>query len=120
MGLKNEEIFAKFEDEAVFLKETQKSNVESAQKAVLNRRGNTLFNSGEVEAARRIFITTGYSDGLSRVGDYYKTKGRLVDALRMYTVAHDKKKADSICLELSLFIKGLLKEDEVQCNGNYS
>jgi hypothetical protein len=71
-----------------------------------------LLNEGDAEGARRIFITTGYSDGLSRVGDFYKTKGKLVDALRMYTVAHDKRKMDAICVELSLFIKGLLKEDE--------
>jgi hypothetical protein len=111
------EILEKFEDEAIFLKGTSKSNVESATKAALNRRGNVLLNDGDAEGARRIFITTGYSDGLSRVGDFYRDKGRLVDALRMYWVAHDKRKSNELCVELSLFIKGLIKEDEVP-NGN--
>jgi hypothetical protein len=105
------EILEKFEDEEVFLKGTSKSTVESSVKAALNRKGNALLNDGDVENARRIFITTGYSDGLSRVGDYYRKNGRLVDALRMYWVAHDKRKSNEICVEFSLFIKGLIKED---------
>jgi hypothetical protein len=106
------EILEKFGDEEVFLKGTSKSSVESSTKAALNRKGNALLNSGDVENARRIFITTGYSDGLSRVGDYYRENGRLIDALRMYWVAHDKRKSNELCVELSLFIKGLIKEDE--------
>jgi hypothetical protein len=113
----NAGILEKFEDEEVFLKGTAKCNVESSAKAALNRKGNVLLNSGDAEGARRIFITTGYSDGLSRVGDCYRGAGRLIDALRMYWIAHDKRKSNELCVELSLFIKGLIKEDEVQ-NGN--
>ncbi|GMO21724.1 MAG: hypothetical protein Pg6A_09000 [Termitinemataceae bacterium] len=107
-----EELLEKFESEAVFLKGTSKSSVKGETKASLNRRGNELLNNGDVENARRIFITTGYSDGLSRTGDFYKKKGQLIDALRMYWVAHDKKKSSELCMELSLFIKGLLAEDK--------
>ena len=109
----SEELLEKFEDEQVFLKGTDKSNVESARKAMLNRRGNELYNNGDIENARRIFITTGYSDGLSRIGDYYKSKGQTIDALRMYWIAHNNKKSAELCMELSIFVKGLLKEDEV-------
>ena len=42
------------------------------QKVILNRKANVLFNEGNIEGARRIYITTGYSDGLIRVGDIYK------------------------------------------------
>lgn len=115
----NGELLEKFEEEAVFLKETAKSSVESTQKAALNRRGNALLNDGDVENARRIFITTGYSDGLSRIGDYYKKKGRLVDALRMYWTAHDKKKSTELCMELSIFIKSLLNEDTTSGGGGH-
>ena len=108
----DDELLEKFEDEAVFLKGTESARVESSQKAALNRRGNELFNRGCVEDARRIFITTGYSDGLSRIGDHYKKKGLMVDALRMYWTAHDKNKTADACMELSLFIKGLIHEDD--------
>ncbi|MDR3324420.1 MAG: hypothetical protein LBS82_00320 [Spirochaetaceae bacterium] len=111
------DVFEKFKDERVFLKESSKSDIDGAQKAALNRKGNVCFNSGDIENARRIFITTGYSDGISRVGDCYKSKGRLVDALRMYVLANDKKKSDCVCAEFSTFISGLLREDE-GLNGN--
>jgi len=104
----------KFDEEAVFLRGTAKANVAGSDKAALNRKGNVLFNAGDVEGARRIFITTGYSDGLSRVGDYYKSKGRLIDALKMYWTGSDKRKYSEVCMELSIFIKGLLKEDELE------
>jgi hypothetical protein len=105
-------ILEKFENEQVFLKGSSKSTIDGTQKAALNRKGNVFFNSGDIENARRIFITTGYSDGLSRVGDYYKSKGKLVDALQMYVLANDKKKSGELCMEFSGFLSGLLREDE--------
>ena len=105
-------IFKNLEDEAVFLKTTVKAPIEPSLKAALNRKGNTLFNGGDIEGARRIFVTTGYSDGLSRVGDYYKSKGRLLDALQMYYSAHDQKKITEVSMELAIMIKGLIREDD--------
>jgi hypothetical protein len=104
-------IFDRFENQNVFLKTIQKPAIDGAQKAALNRRGNVLYNSGDIEGARRIFLTTGYSDGLARIGDYYRSKGRLLDALRMYWIAPDKKKSDPIIRELSLLIQNLIHEE---------
>lgn len=78
------------------------------QKAALNRKGNIFFNEGDIESARRIFITTGYSDGLSRVGDTYASKGKELDALKMYWLAHNKRKADPIIKKMALTIELLL------------
>jgi hypothetical protein len=102
-----------------FIKETVEPNVQSAkpdihidaaQRALLNRKGNMLFNDGNFEGAKRVFITTGYSDGLSRIGDYYRKQGRVIDALQMYRIAHNKKKADEITMNLALLIKSMLSE----------
>ena len=41
----------------------------SEQKVILNRKENTMLNNGNIEEARRIYITTDYSDGLTRVCD---------------------------------------------------
>lgn len=96
-----------------FIRETVKplARIDAAQKAMLNRKGNLLFNEGNIESARRIFITTGYSDGLTRVGDYYKSKGRPVDALQMYRMAPNKQKADEIIMEIALLIKSMIVHD---------
>ncbi|MDR0709971.1 MAG: hypothetical protein LBF77_07890 [Spirochaetaceae bacterium] len=110
--MNNKKAFEKFSGEAVFIKTTAKPPIDSVQKAALNRKGNVLFNQGDVEGARRIFLTTGYSDGLVRIGDHYRSKGRPLDALRMYWIAPDKTKAEAIIVELSAIIRNLIQEGE--------
>lgn len=83
-------------------------NLNGEQKAALNRKGNVFFNEGEIEAAKRIFITTGYSDGLSRVGSYYEQKGQDLDALKLYWLAHNKRKAEPIIEKLALVIESMI------------
>ena len=100
--------------ENIFIKTTVKPVVGSEQKAVLNRKGNVFFNSGDIENARRIFLTTGYSDGLCRVGDYYKSQGRLMDALRMYWLAPDHARAEPIMMQLALLLQNFIHEEEDQ------
>ena len=101
------------EDENIFLKNTGPGpEVGSANKAALNRKGNVLFNSGDIESARRIYLTTGYSDGMIRVGDHYRSQGRMMDALRMYWIAPDKNKAEAIIMKLSVIIQNLLTDKE--------
>jgi len=104
-------IFEKFEGKNIFVKTTVPSSVEGSEKAALNRKGNMLFNSGDIEGARRIFMTTGYSDGLSRVGDYYKSQNRLIEALRMYRIAPDRNKAEPLIEQLAGIIKVLIEND---------
>ena len=103
--------FEKFEEQNAFIKETAPEPIESAQKAVLNRKGNVLFNSGEIEKARRIFLTTGYSDGISRVGDYYISQNRMIDAMQMYYTAPDRTKLEPILSRLAVILQGLIHEE---------
>jgi hypothetical protein len=109
-------IFEKVKDQGSFIKTAAKTAIGGSQKAALNRKGNMLYNSGDIEGARRIFLTTGYSDGLVRIGDYYKSRGRELDALRMYWIAPDRKKAEPIIMRLSEIIKNLINEEEDHSN----
>jgi hypothetical protein len=109
-------IFEKVDDQSVFIKTVAKPAIDDSQKAALNRKGNILYNSGDIEGARRIFLTTGYSDELIRVGDYYKSKGRALDALRMYWIAPDHNKAEPIIMRLSEIIQNLISEEEDHAN----
>jgi hypothetical protein len=105
-------VFGRFGDQNGFIKTSAKPALDSNQKAALNRKGNMLFNSGDIEGAKRVFLTTGYSDGLSRVGDFYQSQGRDVDALRMYWLAPDKTKAEPILMRLSALIQKIIREEE--------
>ena len=82
----------------------------SEQKVVLNRKANEMFNKGNIEDARRIYITTGYSDGLTRVGNYYLSKNQSLKALKAYTLAHNKRDAKPIYEDIAKVISALLKE----------
>ncbi|MDR3145668.1 MAG: hypothetical protein LBU21_05270 [Treponema sp.] len=105
-------VFSRFETQDVFLKTVTRPRIDGTQKAALNRKGNALYNAGDIEGARRVFLTTGYTDGLVRIGDYYMTKGRKLDALRMYWIAPDRKKSESIIMELSSLIQNLIHEED--------
>lgn len=80
------------------------------QKVILNRKANAMFNNGNVEDARRIFITTGYSDGLTRVGDYYINKKESLKALKAYYLAHNKRDAEPIYEDIAKIISTLIAE----------
>ena len=86
--------------------------VEPDRKVKLNRKGNELFNAGDIEAARRIFQTTGYSDGLIRVGDRYLSDRKPIEALKMYRLARDDKRSEGIIDSAAMVIQKLLREEE--------
>ena len=97
-------------DNKHFIKVTENAltPLSSEQKVVLNRRGNQLFNEGFINEAQRIFITTGYSDGLTRAGDYYAAKNNTLEALRMYCLAKNKRKSEPIIDSLVRLIRVLI------------
>ena len=109
-------VFEKVQGQSTFIKTTIKPAIDGQQKAALNRKGNLLLSSGDVEGARRIFLTTGYSHGLIRVGDHYHSKGRPLDALRMYWMAPDRKKAEPLIEQLSVVIQSLLHSEGSEDN----
>ena len=100
-------------DDKHFIKVTENAltPLSSEQKVVLNRRGNQLFNEGFINEAQRIFITTGYSDGLTRVGDYYAARNNTLEALRMYCLAKNKRKSEPIIDSLVRLIRVLIDTD---------
>ncbi len=85
--------------------------VTPSQRSALIRKGNELFNAGEFETAKRIFITTSYSDGLIRMGDHYRKKGEPLEALKMYRIAPARKKLDLLLEETAEILRGWLTEE---------
>ena len=55
-------------------------------------------------------MTTGYSDGLSRIGDYYKSKNRFIEALHMYWIAPDRVKAEPLVAQLAGIIQNMASD----------
>ena len=90
--------------------DTPISQLSSEQKALLNRQGNVFFNEGDIEGAKRIFVATGYSDGLTRIGDYYFAKHKELDALKFYLLAHNERKSAPLVKKAAELISVLIKE----------
>lgn len=109
----NEDLFDRFPESGLIKTvDEPSSDISSAQKAQLNRRGNALFNAGDTETARRIFQTTGYSDGLMRVGEKYLDGGQPIDALKMFKLAHDSNRSGVLIERAALAIRKILDEEE--------
>lgn len=87
------------------------TSLSGAQKAALIRKGNAMFNAGQVEQAKRIFLTIGYTDGLTRIGDHYFQKRDLFEAIRMYWLAPAPDKKKRIVEMMASTVHQWLKED---------
>lgn len=98
--------------EGVFFKETELRNnsLLPEQKVALNRKGNALFNDGEVEQAKKIYLCTGYTQGLIQVGDYYVDHGKPLDALKLYKVAPAPEKVEFWVEKMALVIRDIIQE----------
>ena len=90
----------------------QSPELSGEQRTALVRKGNELFNQGQVEQAKRVFITTRYTDGLVRVGDYYMKHDQPLEAFRMYWIAPDRRKADQLIERMAGVVRSWLKESE--------
>ncbi|HUV08355.1 MAG TPA: hypothetical protein VMX75_11540 [Spirochaetia bacterium] len=80
------------------------------QKTALIRKGNDLFNRGNIDLAKRIFMTTGYSDGLMRLGDYYYKKNQVLEAFRMYHLAPSKRSIEHMVEKMASVVRTWLNE----------
>ena len=109
-----EEKLLKLIPEDGFLKVTSGSGaaLSREKRSALIRKGNELFNQGKYDLAKRIFITTGYSDGLIRLGDLYSKRRDSLEALRMYRMAPQKSKVDSMVENMAWIIQSWLHESQ--------
>ncbi len=96
----------------IFIKTTKKNPIQltSEQKVLLNRRGNEFFNVGKIKEAQQIFRTTGYSDGLTRVGDYYIKQEQYIEALRFYCLANNKRKSNPMIEALTQTVRMFIEK----------
>jgi hypothetical protein len=86
------------------------------KRAALIRRGNELFNQGNLALAQRIFVTTKYSDGLIRMGDRYRKGGKPLDALKMYWLAPAADKRAAVVEQIAQVMKHWLAEGNRNSN----
>jgi hypothetical protein len=84
------------------------------QRTALVRKGNELFNRGEIGKAKRIFLTVGYTDGIMRLGDYYDSHRKPLEAFRMYWLARDQHKTELMAEKMASVLRIWLQEEGKQ------
>ncbi|AHC14455.1 hypothetical protein [Salinispira pacifica] len=80
------------------------------KRSALIRKGNELYNSGNIEQAKRVFLTVHYTDGLIRIGDHYYKQNRFLQALQMYIIAPENRKREQIVEKMSRIVQNWLAE----------
>jgi hypothetical protein len=80
------------------------------QRVALIRKGNALFNAKKFDLAKKVFLTTGYADGLIRLGDVYMKEKKPLEALQMYWLAPETKKVGALVERASEVLREWLKE----------
>ncbi|MBN1696244.1 MAG: hypothetical protein JW881_01910 [Spirochaetales bacterium] len=93
-------------------------NLKKEEKVQLNRKGNELLNRGNIEMAQKIFLTTGYTDGLIRLGKYFYKNNQPLEALKMFWLAPYQKGINAMVKKIAKIINSWLHEDE-KGNLNY-
>ncbi len=108
---KYEDVLGKLPKEG-FLKVSRDrtAGLPEAKKVALIRKGNELFNQKQYDLAKRIYLTTGYTDGLIRLGDLYLKQKKPLEALRMYWLAPDPRKVSTLIESSAKVIQNWLKE----------
>lgn len=88
--------------------------MDKEERVGLIRKGNELFNKGDITGAASIFVKTGYRDGITRVADYYFFDRKLpLIALKFYKMVNRKDKVDEIFDRMIFALGKLLKSDPV-------
>ena len=90
------------------------------ERIVLIRKGNELFNNGEIEKAAKIYTTTAYKDGLIRIGDHYwfEEKNPL-RAFHFYLEAQYEKRIREISERMAAVIQKWMREDTSSPKGTH-
>ena len=87
--------------------------MEQKQRVELIRKGNELFNKGDIETAAKVFIKTAYKDGLTRVADYYFFDRKLpLNALPYYKMVNRKDKVDEIHARMLFALGKMLGQNQ--------
>ncbi|MDY6935965.1 MAG: hypothetical protein SVZ03_17320 [Spirochaetota bacterium] len=89
--------------------------MDKKERAALIRKGNEYFNKGEIDKAIKIFVKTGYRDGLGRIGDlYFYDKKMPLIAFKYYKLANMDDKVNEIFQRMIFALGKWLGEDRLK------
>jgi len=86
--------------------------MEGKERVEMIRRGNELFNKGEIAKAAALFVKTGYRDGLTRIADHlFYDKRQPLYALKYYRMVNRQDKVQEIFERMAFALGKLLGKE---------
>jgi len=86
------------------------TRLSSSDRVALIRKGNEFFNLKKYEAAKRVFITCRYSDGLIRLAQYHLGIQDPLEAFRLYWIAGDSRMISEMAERMAMVVRSWIKE----------
>jgi hypothetical protein len=87
--------------------------MDEKQRIEMIRKGNELFNKGEIATASKILVKTGYRDGITRVADhYFYDRRQPLTALPYYKMANRVDKVNEIYERMMFALGKLISKDK--------
>jgi hypothetical protein len=109
--MKNMELLKKIPKTGFLKLTTEKVELSEDKRIALIRKGNDYFNRGKYDIAKKIFLTAHYPDGLVRLGDYYLSEKKPLEAFRMYWLAKYPRQVDKMVEKMAAIIKKWMREE---------
>lgn len=109
--MKNEDMLKHIPKEGFIRITREKTEMPEEKRIALIRKGNELFNKGQLDLAKKIFLTANYADGLVRLGDKLFEEKKPLEAFRMYWIARHNRKRDAFIEKMSSIVKQWLHEE---------
>jgi hypothetical protein len=95
--------------------------MDKKERAALIRKGNELFNKGEINTALKIFLKTDYKDGIIRIADhYYYDKKQPLAAFKFYKKANMQEKVNEIFERMIYALNRWIREDKEKEKDDHS
>ncbi|NIZ46780.1 hypothetical protein PVA44_04155 [Entomospira nematocerorum] len=94
-----------------FKRTSQPVLLPTKERIMLIRKGNELWQNGDITSAERIFVTVGYQDGLIRLGDWYYQKKSYIEALNFYKRAQDSERTEKLAIRMAQVLSDWINEE---------
>lgn len=88
--------------------------MDDSDRISLIRRGNELYNKGDIKNALKVFLATEYQDGIVRVADHlYYEENNKIAAIKLYKKAGYQKRIDEFAEKAAICIQMWLECDRI-------
>jgi hypothetical protein len=85
--------------------------MDNEERVLVVRRANELYNAGDIEGAKNLYLKVNYTAGIIRVADYYYEQRKPILAMLLYRRAGCSERVDELYKHAAGVIRQLLAED---------